>query len=69
MLQIADISFTLTDDEVADGMVLTCMSRPVSDEVRRRARGRGTPALGRQRLPCAESQPAVVAGDAWTVCV
>lgn len=33
-LQIADLSFTLTDDEVAQGMALTCMSRPVSDTVR-----------------------------------
>ncbi|GAB4819380.1 hypothetical protein N2152v2_006426 [Parachlorella kessleri] len=30
---IADISFTLTEDEVAKGMILTCMSRPVSDKV------------------------------------
>ena len=34
LLQIADISFTLTENEVAQGMILTCMSRPVSDEVR-----------------------------------
>ncbi len=33
-VQIADLSFTLTDAEVANGMVLTCMSRPVSDRVR-----------------------------------
>ncbi len=34
VLQIADLSFTLTEAEVEKGMVLTCMSRPVSDEVR-----------------------------------
>lgn len=33
MSDIADLSFTLTDDEVAQGMVLTCMARPVSDTV------------------------------------
>ena len=31
--QIDDISFTLDEDEVAKGMCLPCMARPVSDAV------------------------------------
>jgi len=31
---IADLSFTLSEDEIANGMTLICMSRPVSDVVK-----------------------------------
>lgn len=34
MLQIADLSFVLTEEEVANGLTLMCMARPVSDVVR-----------------------------------
>ena len=32
--QIADLSFVLTEEEVASGLTLLCMARPVSDVVR-----------------------------------
>ena len=32
--QIADLSFTMSEDEQAQGMALLCMARPVSDVVR-----------------------------------
>lgn len=32
-LQIFDLSFTLTEEEQADGMALICMSRPLTDVV------------------------------------
>jgi len=33
LLQIADLAFTVSDEEAADGMALLCMARPVSDRV------------------------------------
>lgn len=33
-LQIADLSFVLTDEEVDNGIFMLCMARPVSDVVR-----------------------------------
>lgn len=33
-LQIADLSFVLTEDEIANGITMLCMARPVSDVVR-----------------------------------
>jgi ferredoxin len=31
---IADLSFVLTEDEIANGITMLCMARPVSDVVR-----------------------------------
>lgn len=33
LLQIPDLSFTMSEEEQADGMTLLCMARPVSDRV------------------------------------
>lgn len=33
LVQVADLSFTMSDEEAADGMTLLCMARPVSDTV------------------------------------
>ena len=33
MSDVADLSFTMSEEEAADGMTLLCMARPVSDKI------------------------------------